>query len=130
MADSEKPYGRVLLVTSTAHEVRAMLHLLLTAMVKDREAVRITTVVPSQGTTIFRVWVAEGDLGKVIGGQGKTIQALRTVIYSIAKENRLSVVVELCDARNDDVEDSSELVLLPFSDPVELQRVNERGGKY
>lgn len=38
----------------------------------------------SESSIIFEIVVNEGDYGKVIGKQGKTAQALRTVMRAIA----------------------------------------------
>jgi uncharacterized protein len=42
--------------------------------------VRVEHVEADDGTLVFRLHVAEGDVGKVIGRQGRIARALRTVV--------------------------------------------------
>ena len=43
-------------------------------------AVRVAEVEEQDGTLLLRLHVAEGDVGKVIGRQGRLARALRTVV--------------------------------------------------
>ena len=45
----------------------------------------------------FLVRVAEGDRGNVIGRNGSTIQALRTLLNGLGQRRRLRVDVDLVD---------------------------------
>ena len=49
----------------------------------------------ADGETVFEVSVAEGDMGKVIGRQGRIAKALRTVVKAAATKADLKVVVEI-----------------------------------
>jgi predicted RNA-binding protein YlqC (UPF0109 family) len=44
------------------------------------DAVRVEQVEGDDGSLIFRLHVAEGDVGKVIGRQGRIARALRTIV--------------------------------------------------
>jgi predicted RNA-binding protein YlqC (UPF0109 family) len=44
---------------------------------------------------IFRLSVAADDMGKVIGRQGKTAKAIRTVVKAVAARENVKVVVEI-----------------------------------
>jgi uncharacterized protein len=48
-------------------------------LVDEPDAVRVEEVEEADGT-LFRLHVAEGDVGKVIGRQGRLARALRTVV--------------------------------------------------
>ena len=48
--------------------------------VDEPDAVRVETVEGDDGSLVFRLYVAEGDVGKVIGRQGRIARALRTVV--------------------------------------------------
>jgi predicted RNA-binding protein YlqC (UPF0109 family) len=48
--------------------------------VGEAEAVRVEQVEGDDGSLVFRLHVAEGDVGKVIGRQGRIARALRTVV--------------------------------------------------
>ena len=49
-------------------------------LVDEPDAVRVEEVEEPDGTLLLRLHVAEGDVGKVIGRQGRLARALRTVV--------------------------------------------------
>jgi len=49
-------------------------------LVDEPDAVRVEQVEGDDGSLILRLHVAEGDVGKVIGRQGRIARALRTVV--------------------------------------------------
>jgi hypothetical protein len=49
-------------------------------LVDEPDAVRVEEVEEPVGTLLLRLHVAEGDVGKVIGRQGRLARALRTVV--------------------------------------------------
>ena len=49
-------------------------------LVDEPDAVRVEEVEEEDGTLLLRLHVAEGDVGKVIGRQGRLARALRTVV--------------------------------------------------
>jgi predicted RNA-binding protein YlqC (UPF0109 family) len=49
-------------------------------LVDDPDAVRVEQVEGDDGSLVFRLHVAEDDVGKVIGRQGRIARALRTVV--------------------------------------------------
>lgn len=58
------------------------------SIVEDKEAVKVA-LKEDNNATIIEVNVAENDMGKVIGKNGKTASALRSIIHSAsAKYNR------------------------------------------
>lgn len=52
-----------------------------------------------KGTTLVELYVAPGDLGKVIGKQGRTAAALRTLAASAAEREGKTVTLEIRDGR-------------------------------
>jgi uncharacterized protein len=52
-----------------------------------------------KGTTLVELYVAPGDLGKVIGKQGRTAAALRTLAASAAERAGKTVTLEIRDGR-------------------------------
>ena len=46
-------------------------------------------------TTIFELRVAKGDLGKVIGKQGKTAYAMRSILNATATKLKKRAVLEI-----------------------------------
>ena len=59
------------------------------------------TVMESEhkGTTLVELYVAPGDLGKVIGKQGRTAAALRTLAASAAERTGKAVTLEIRDGK-------------------------------
>ena len=53
---------------------------LVRRLVDEPEAVRVERVEADDGSLVLRLHVAEGDVGKVIGRQGRLARALRTVV--------------------------------------------------
>jgi predicted RNA-binding protein YlqC (UPF0109 family) len=52
-----------------------------------------------QATTLVELFVAPDDLGKVIGKQGRTAAALRTLASTAAEREGKQVTVEIREAR-------------------------------
>ena len=49
-------------------------------LVDEPDVVRVEQVEGDDGSLVLRLHVAEGDVGKVIGRQGRIARALRTVV--------------------------------------------------
>jgi predicted RNA-binding protein YlqC (UPF0109 family) len=57
-----------------------LLEWLARRLVDEPDAVRVEQVDGDDGSLVLRLHVAEGDVGKVIGRQGRIARALRTVV--------------------------------------------------
>ena len=51
----------------------------------------------AEGETVFEVRVAEGDMGKVIGRQGRIVKEIRVLMKAVAKRKGKKVSVEIMD---------------------------------
>jgi predicted RNA-binding protein YlqC (UPF0109 family) len=60
--------------------VAELLEELARRLVDEPDAVRIEQVEDDDGSLVLRLHVAESDVGKVIGRQGRIARALRTVV--------------------------------------------------
>ena len=49
------------------------------------------------GETVFEVRVAPGDMGKVIGRQGRVVKEIRTLMKAVAQREGKRVSVEILD---------------------------------
>jgi predicted RNA-binding protein YlqC (UPF0109 family) len=49
-------------------------------LVDEPDAVRVEQVEGDDGSLVLQLYVAEGDVGKVIGRQGRIARALRTIV--------------------------------------------------
>ena len=76
-----------------------MKDLLLTiaqGLVEEPEAVNVTVDEPNEeGTIVYHIHVAEGDMGRIIGKQGRIAKAIRTVARSAAIRKNEKVMVEI-----------------------------------
>jgi len=59
--------------------MRDAIELIVKALVDDSESVDVREIEQRNGTTLIEVRVSAGDVGKIIGKQGKTIRALRSL---------------------------------------------------
>ena len=64
------------------------------ALVKNQDEVRVTEVCDA-ATTIYSLHVAQEDIGKVIGKQGRIAKAMRTVVKAAAIRENKRVMVEI-----------------------------------
>lgn len=55
----------------------------------------VVTVVEKEDITVLQLHVGEGDMGKVIGRQGRIAKAIRTVIRSATTQAPKKVVVDI-----------------------------------
>lgn len=74
--------------------MQQLIEYLVKALVDEPDLVNITEV-PQDEATTYEVRVAPGDLGKVIGKQGRIANALRTVVKSVAMKDKKKVYVEI-----------------------------------
>ena len=65
-------------------------------LVDEPENVDVTVdEVNEDGVTVFHLHVAENDIGRVIGKQGKIAKAIRTVMRSAANRQDMKIQVEI-----------------------------------
>ena len=65
-------------------------------LVEDKEAVQVTVdPVRDDGTTVYHLKVAESDMGRVIGKQGRIAKAIRVVMRSCAAQRNEKIMVEI-----------------------------------
>jgi hypothetical protein len=76
--------------------VAELLAYLARQLVDEPDAVRVETE-EREDATILLLHVAPGDVGKVIGRQGRIARALRTVVRAAAARSRTRVVLEIVD---------------------------------
>lgn len=73
--------------------MKETLEVIIKNLVDNKEAVEIKEV-EGEKNIIFEVKVAEEDMGKIIGRQGKIAQAIRTVMKAVANRKDKKVTVE------------------------------------
>ena len=76
--------------------MKDLLTILAKGLVEDPSAVSVTADEPSEdGTVVYHVHVAEDDMGRIIGKQGRIAKAIRTVARSAAIRKNEKIQVEI-----------------------------------
>ncbi|MEI6669842.1 MAG: KH domain-containing protein [Acidobacteriota bacterium] len=75
---------------------RDVAEIVIAALVDDPAQVRVTET-DQRGTAVIEVFVADGDMGRVIGRQGRTAAAIRTLVLATADREAQRVSVEFRD---------------------------------
>jgi uncharacterized protein len=82
----------------SATGVRAVVEVLARALTDRPDDVRVVET-DHKGTTLVELYVAPNDLGKVIGKQGRTAAALRTLAASAAERDGKTITLEIREGR-------------------------------
>ena len=65
-------------------------------LVEDKEAVQVTVdPMREDGTVVYHLKVAEADMSRVIGKQGRIAKAIRVVVRAAAVRQGEKVIVEI-----------------------------------
>ena len=76
--------------------MRELVEYIAKALVDESESVKVTEV-EGDRITVIELRVAQSDLGKVIGKQGRTARALRTILNANATKMRKRAVLEIIE---------------------------------
>lgn len=74
-----------------------LLYYIIENLVETKEEINIKKLKKDFKTIIFKVRVADGELGRVIGKNGITASAIRGVMQAAGVKERLNVEVEFLD---------------------------------
>jgi len=66
------------------------------SLVDYPDKVEVTEVIGDQ-TSVIELRVAKDDLGKIIGKQGRTAQAIRTILSAMGAKMRKRTVLEILE---------------------------------
>jgi len=78
--------------------VKAVVEVVARALTDRPDEVRVVQT-EQKGTTLVELYVAPDELGKVIGKQGRTAAALRTLAASAAEREGKTVTLEIREGR-------------------------------
>lgn len=96
MTAEQKKQADQMVEESCKNRIKLVLESLIKSLVDKPDEVEITVTQGDQ-THVFEIRVAKGEVGKIIGKQGKMSEALRTVLKSLSAKNKLRAVLEICD---------------------------------
>jgi len=77
-------------------EMKDLIAYIAKALVDHPEAVEVLEVEGEQ-TSVIELKVAKDDLGKVIGKQGRTARAMRTILSAASSKVRKRAVLEIIE---------------------------------
>ncbi len=76
--------------------MRETFEMIVKALVDDADAVDVREV-ERGGATRIEIRVAESDMGKLIGRQGRTIRALRSVAHAVGVKRHQRITLEVLE---------------------------------
>jgi len=83
-------------VSLTVNEMKDLIAFIARSLVDSPDDVRVQTFERDQGTLV-ELEVAPADLGKVIGRQGRTARALRTLLSAAGQGARRRYILDILD---------------------------------
>jgi len=81
---------------SAAGPLRAVVEVVVRALVDKPDAVRVNES-ERRGMTVLELTTAPGDMGKIIGRQGRTAAALRTLVALTAEKHGKRAQLDIRD---------------------------------
>ena len=85
-----------MLSRTEAHRVKELVESIAKALVDNPDQVQVRAIEGEQ-LTVFELRVNASDLGKVIGRQGRTAQAIRTILIAVGTKLRKRFTLEILD---------------------------------
>ncbi len=76
--------------------LKELIDFMARALVDNPEKVRVSEIMGEQ-TSVIELRVAKEDLGKVIGKQGRTARAMRTILSAASTKIRKRAVLEIIE---------------------------------
>ncbi|MDR2655564.1 MAG: KH domain-containing protein [Oscillospiraceae bacterium] len=74
----------------------SLLTVIARGLVEDKNSVTVTADRENEeGTVVYHLHVAENDMGRVIGKQGRIAKAIRTVVRASANRSGSKISVEI-----------------------------------
>ena len=73
--------------------MKEILETIILNLVDNKDSVEIKEL-NGEKSVVFEVKVADGDMGKIIGKQGRLAKSIRTVVKAVANKEQKRVTVE------------------------------------
>jgi hypothetical protein len=77
--------------------VKELIEFVAKSLVDDPAAVDVVRIDRGDSMTVLELEVAPEDLGKVIGRQGRTARAMRTLLAAAGQKERRRYVLDIVD---------------------------------
>ena len=76
--------------------MKEILESIILNIVDNKESVSIAEKIDGENV-VYEVKVANGDMGRIIGRQGRTAKAIRTVMKSLGAKEKKRITIEFID---------------------------------
>ena len=76
--------------------MKEILETIIESLIPENATVSVTEI-PSEKETKYEVRVSKGDMGRVIGKNGKIAKSIRTLMRAIAPKENKKIVIEFVD---------------------------------
>ena len=74
--------------------MKELLEIIVQHLVSDPDAVEVFET-RTEGVSVFELKVADADVGRIVGKHGVTLDAIRTILYSVASRANRRVLVQI-----------------------------------
>lgn len=76
--------------------MKAAVEKIVGALVDDREAVEISEEA-GERATVLKLRVAPGDMGRIIGREGRTVKAIRSLLFVAGQKHGKRFVLDIVE---------------------------------
>ena len=83
-------------MNTIAMQMNELITQIARSLVDNPQDVRVNAI-DGDHTTVLELYVAKEDIGKVIGKQGRTAQAMRTLIAAVSAKFKKRTVLEIVE---------------------------------
>ena len=77
--------------------MREAVEMIVKALVDEPESVEVRQLERDRSTVIIEVRVAQNDMGKIIGRQGRTVRALRSLLHAASAKRERRFILEIVE---------------------------------
>ena len=77
--------------------MKELLTYIIQSLVDEPDQVTVDERTGSGGGVVYEVRVADGDMGKVIGRQGRIVRQIRVLMKTVAQRQGKKVTVDILD---------------------------------
>jgi hypothetical protein len=77
--------------------MREAVEMIVKALADEPESVEVRQLERDRSTVIIEVRVAQNDMGKIIGRQGRTVRALRSLLHAASAKRERRFILEIVE---------------------------------
>ena len=77
--------------------MKEAVELIVKHLVREAEQVDVREVERDRSTSLIEIRVAQSDVGKIIGRQGRTVKALRSLLHAAGQKQNRRYVLDIVE---------------------------------